>query len=163
MEPVSYEELVVNNIYVRRYKTTNVISQPSRYLGIDNQHAEFYGTIYLRFDGDFNSVFIEPIELIDIYPSDIIEVPHVNLDISLAPHIGNLQEGIDIQLKDDVDPISHTAFENGDECVEIILDQRYFVHKIELLQGWFNTGRREEPTTRINVRQNMLRRFTYCS
>jgi len=92
-----------------------------------------------------------------------------NLDISAAPHIGVLIEGDDIEIND-MNGISLTNFEDGEECVLIrhpngnftVNGQKCFVYHIDSLQGWFDSGRKTEPRTSITLTQDMLQRFNYA-
>jgi len=178
MEPLSYEQLVEGNLYIRRFRDNGQILPAAVYKGICLAQTDFNETIYIKFDAGFNACFIEPASNYDIFDIEAFIPPfepiaHYILNISNSEHIGDLVEGINIKLIDEKDPISYELFKNGDACLKIIHPQgnvtteiknttyRCFVYNQESIQTWFNTGSSEEPQTRIPLRQDMLKRFTY--
>lgn len=115
---------------------------------------------FLGIDAGLGATSWEPAECFSIYNLDV--------DIGSAEYIGDLKEGEQIVLKDYIDPILYTQYEDGDECVLVIhpngrihYKENCFVYKADSLKKWFDTGNTTEPQTRIEVKQCMLRRFTY--
>lgn len=123
---------------------------------------------FLGVDAGLGASFWEPAEHFSVYNLADTYIESIELDIGSAEYIGDLKEGEDIVLKDYMDPILYTEYEDGDECVLVIhpngrihYKENCFVYKADSLKKWFDTGSREEPQTRIQIKQSMLRRFTY--
>jgi hypothetical protein len=174
MEPLSEEQLVEGNRYIRRFRDTGLILPAAAYKGIDPMLTSFYDTLYIKFDAGFDACFIERASNCDLFDEGVdLTVPYYNLNVSYAEHIGDLVEGIDIKLTGEKDPISYCPFVNGESCVQIIMPtqhnmvnedepvQHRFVYNENSIQAWFNTGNRSEPKTRTHLRHDMMKRFTY--
>lgn len=82
----------------------------------------------------------------------------------------SLIEGRTIRLRGEVDPITHTGFEFGDECVMIrgaygpfrIDGDKWYVFKQDPFNVWFQQNN-TNPLTREVIQVNDIRYFTYVN
>lgn len=156
--PVSSDSLIVGNTYIIINIRTTINYGPRIFKGIHND--------MLGYDAGLGATIWEPI----LYMMCVSPPPHITpLDIDSAEDIGELTEGQSIVLKDYLDPIAYTPYENGDNCVMIIYPNgniqanvRCFIYKSVFLKQWFEMNHTSDPQTRIHITQSMIRRFRYC-
>ena len=81
------------------------------------------------------------------------------LDISLAPHIGDLRLNLKKEFPNG-NSLSFDEFVDGEELVRLQGNNKY-VFKINDLQTFFNTRRKINPLTNLPITQNDIERFRY--
>ena len=168
-QPLSFQQLVLGELYTIRFKISNAVVTGRRYQGIDEEISEFYGITYLRFSAGLGASFSDYIEKMDIFPNgtEVYQMAIVApFDTARARDLGTLVEGQDITLAGEEDPISREPFADGDACIRIIhpdAPNTPFVYTQESIGGWFARGNATEPKTRLPLRQSMLARFIYRS
>jgi hypothetical protein len=168
-QPLSFQQLVLGELYTIRFKISNAVASGRTYRGIDEETSEFYGITYLRFSAGFDASFSDYIEKMDIFPNgtEVYEMAiTAAFDTTRARDLGTLVEGQGITLAGEEDPISREPFADGDACVRIIhpdAPNTPFIYTQESIGAWFARGNATEPKTRLLLRQNMLARFIYRS
>jgi hypothetical protein len=78
------------------------------------------------------------------------------LSLDAAPHLGELELNIR-----DLNTISGTRFEDGDEVVRITQNGHPSYFKPAGIQMWFNAGHNINPNNNQVVTQDQIARFTY--
>ena len=166
-QPLSFQQLVLGELYTIRFKISNAVANGRTYQGIDEETSEFYGITYLRFSAGFDASFSDYIEKMDIFPNgtEVYQMAIVApFDTARAQDLGTLVEGQGITLAGEEDPITREPFADGDICIRIIhpdAPNTPFIYTKESISGWFARGNYTEPKTRLPLRQGMLARFTY--
>jgi len=145
MPPIPINDLVVGDSYYRINRRTGEVSIVAKFIGIKIEPI----TTFAMFSSDHDVIVWDNIEMFDMYADGVS-----SLNTEFAGRIGD--PGLD--LANEVDAITHEPFLDGDDCVRLL---KRFVYHTDALQAWFDTGRTEEPLTRLLVRQSDLERFTY--
>jgi hypothetical protein len=80
------------------------------------------------------------------------------LNISRAPHIGNLE----LNMGNSIEPITQGDWVNSKNYVRVKDNAQGTQHIFNMngLQGWFNSGKNTNPLTRGRISQTNMSRFT---